>query len=592
MTLSNPLLKKRKLEGPTYTPTDIAHYFLALDFIRRSKNEHGIDISPLKLQKLLYYAQGYALASFGKALFEEDFLKWEKGPVVDSVYQEFSSRNAHIYRNQSIETKHCQYDRTTTNLKTVLHEYRQRIDIETQRYLNIIYTMFLHKNGEYLSDVTHNERPWKKTLEQENIQKEVMSDFFSGYPIFDFIKALQDFSLADSEKAICFTHNSLIFSSKEQLEEYKISLDTLENKIPEKILEKATESFCVFDGQTPSQAFLGTFFFPDLLERGFDHCLSYFQHRTIPTLLAFSAHYQNPIAFFYLSKLFKEFDYEDTAIHFLNEAHLIFKNTLNKQLTLSASIQNKNLIGVCHLYLSEIFDQQGKYEQSRDALSKAINFLSQSENSVYLVQIAKRITDVKAKKNILEKAYSKGDGDAAALLASLENSQEEKKRKLNDASSMGSAQVIYMLGGLMLQENSQSSEAINYLKEAIKKGSFSAAHYLAQKIPSEAQNAYDLASRFGFQEAYYQQYKRLIAQGDIKNAAKALSQAGVILCDENLLDIFPQVERDRINDNLQTYLENLAKISGLTITPRESISSSSMEEDELLQLTPDEENER
>src|SRR4051812_2003689 len=69
--------KIKMVESTVYTPLDIANYFLALDFTRRSKKDvPGFDISPLKLQKLLYYAQGYYLASYGKPLFEENFLKW------------------------------------------------------------------------------------------------------------------------------------------------------------------------------------------------------------------------------------------------------------------------------------------------------------------------------------------------------------------------------------------------------------------------------------------------------------------------------------------------------------------------------------
>jgi len=43
-------------------------------------------LSPLRLQKLLYYAQGYALAVTGRPLFDEPIRAWRCGPVVESIY--------------------------------------------------------------------------------------------------------------------------------------------------------------------------------------------------------------------------------------------------------------------------------------------------------------------------------------------------------------------------------------------------------------------------------------------------------------------------------------------------------------------------
>jgi len=52
-------------------------------------------LSPLRLQKLLYYAQGYALAVTGRPLFEEPVRAWRCGPVVESVYRAYERLGAH-----------------------------------------------------------------------------------------------------------------------------------------------------------------------------------------------------------------------------------------------------------------------------------------------------------------------------------------------------------------------------------------------------------------------------------------------------------------------------------------------------------------
>jgi uncharacterized phage-associated protein len=52
------------------------------------------DLSNLKLQKLLYYAQGHHLAESGGPLFDEDIQAWSHGPVVPSVYHAFKGFGA------------------------------------------------------------------------------------------------------------------------------------------------------------------------------------------------------------------------------------------------------------------------------------------------------------------------------------------------------------------------------------------------------------------------------------------------------------------------------------------------------------------
>ena len=59
-----------------HTCFDIANYFL------KCQDEDAGDImSNMKLQKLVYYAQGFSLAMFGKPLFNEEIMAWEHGPV-------------------------------------------------------------------------------------------------------------------------------------------------------------------------------------------------------------------------------------------------------------------------------------------------------------------------------------------------------------------------------------------------------------------------------------------------------------------------------------------------------------------------------
>ena len=53
---------------------EIAKYFVSL-----VDEEAGDSISNLKLQKLLYYAQGFSLAFFDRPLFSESIKAWASG---------------------------------------------------------------------------------------------------------------------------------------------------------------------------------------------------------------------------------------------------------------------------------------------------------------------------------------------------------------------------------------------------------------------------------------------------------------------------------------------------------------------------------
>jgi uncharacterized phage-associated protein len=46
-----------------------------------------IDITNLKLQKLLYYCQAWSLVFTGQALFAERIEAWVHGPVVPSIFR-------------------------------------------------------------------------------------------------------------------------------------------------------------------------------------------------------------------------------------------------------------------------------------------------------------------------------------------------------------------------------------------------------------------------------------------------------------------------------------------------------------------------
>lgn len=66
-----------------YSVKQIANYFLNLAVV------DGIPITPLKLQKLVYYAHGWYLGFTHRPLIRESVRAWDYGPVIPDLYDEF-----------------------------------------------------------------------------------------------------------------------------------------------------------------------------------------------------------------------------------------------------------------------------------------------------------------------------------------------------------------------------------------------------------------------------------------------------------------------------------------------------------------------
>lgn len=54
-------------------------------------SDDGMQVSPMKLQKLLFFAHADFLVRFRKPLIKQEFEAWDYGPVIPSVFQEFKT---------------------------------------------------------------------------------------------------------------------------------------------------------------------------------------------------------------------------------------------------------------------------------------------------------------------------------------------------------------------------------------------------------------------------------------------------------------------------------------------------------------------
>lgn len=113
---------------------DVANYIV------KAFQEAGDDsITNLKLQKILYYLQGWHLGLYGEPLFEDDFEAWRLGPVVPEVYDMFKE-----YESRAI-------DKPTDDAG---------LDLPFQDYINSVLAVYAPEQAWTLADMTHKEPPW------------------------------------------------------------------------------------------------------------------------------------------------------------------------------------------------------------------------------------------------------------------------------------------------------------------------------------------------------------------------------------------------------------------------------------------------
>ncbi len=143
-----------------YKATEIANWFLSYnDYLREIEDEDTDYISNLKLQKLLYYAQGSYLSIYDKPLFKESIEAWRHGPVVYSVYQKYKK-----FGSSGIDV----FDKSD-------------IDKETESLLKEVYKIFGKYSAWGLREMTHQEDPWKETDINQVISNEKIKKYFKEH---------------------------------------------------------------------------------------------------------------------------------------------------------------------------------------------------------------------------------------------------------------------------------------------------------------------------------------------------------------------------------------------------------------------------
>jgi uncharacterized phage-associated protein len=136
---------------------DVADFFIEVS-LGREEN----DMTNLKLNKLLYYAQGIFLARTGRSLFEDGIEAWELGPVIPAVYHQYKD-----YGREPITHLLLGNDNLTEEEEDTLLDVARDLGVCTSSQL----VAKTHAPG----------TPWSETPKGGLISTEMIRDYFQAH---------------------------------------------------------------------------------------------------------------------------------------------------------------------------------------------------------------------------------------------------------------------------------------------------------------------------------------------------------------------------------------------------------------------------
>lgn len=136
--------------------------------IQEHRKQFDESPTPMKLQKLCYYAQGLALGINQTELFSDDFQAWQHGPVNPDLYHQYRE-----YQWRPINDDNIVFQEDSLRLKE-------------QEHVRDVVAAFGRFDGAALSNMTHQEQPWLEARQglpetegsRAEIRKEIIRDYF------------------------------------------------------------------------------------------------------------------------------------------------------------------------------------------------------------------------------------------------------------------------------------------------------------------------------------------------------------------------------------------------------------------------------
>ena len=128
----------------------------------------GSPITNLKLQKILYYVQGYVSKFCNEPAFPEPIYNWPYGPVVPEAYYAYNENRAMPIPEPDSQA-------------IMQAEFRLGRDKTTQSVMDQVINATCRYAASALVGMTHNEDPWKGTSESQEITYPQIAQYFRSH---------------------------------------------------------------------------------------------------------------------------------------------------------------------------------------------------------------------------------------------------------------------------------------------------------------------------------------------------------------------------------------------------------------------------
>ncbi len=117
-------------------------------------------ITPMKLQKIVYFSYGWYFAYYNEKLFSDSIQAWDYGPVVEAVYHQYKFYGP-------------------TPILKMEHHFRDNlinpIKHDKKLFLDQMWALYRNYSGVQLANATHMEgTPWYKTKQQHPFGRNIV----------------------------------------------------------------------------------------------------------------------------------------------------------------------------------------------------------------------------------------------------------------------------------------------------------------------------------------------------------------------------------------------------------------------------------
>jgi uncharacterized phage-associated protein len=128
-------------EFRTVSALQLSHYILSF-----------VPSSQLKLQKLVYYSEGWHLAYFDHPLIDENFEAWVHGPAVRSLWDHYKGRGDY-FTNFHLNPEYAE---------KIRNYFNRLLRPEQLELINDVLQEYGDKSAYHLESLSHAEMPWRE----------------------------------------------------------------------------------------------------------------------------------------------------------------------------------------------------------------------------------------------------------------------------------------------------------------------------------------------------------------------------------------------------------------------------------------------